>query len=141
MGTDFEHGIAVGMLFGSKKGGETVNQFNGNLRAVIDSSGNITIVIGEIPEDEETEIHTDFKYRYSAFVYTKEIKSKTTTVSGDGTVTTIETVQTFSQLIITELYDANGKLLMRTDCDIETGKIYGFYDGDDVPIYTTEWRV
>lgn len=135
----FDAGLALGLLLGGNSG-QIINQFNGNLRAVIDSSGNITIVIGEIPENEETEIHTDFKYNYSAFLYTKEIKTKTTTISADGTVTITESTQTFEQLIITELYDGNGKLLMRTDFDAETGKIYGFYDGDDVPIYTAEWR-
>lgn len=122
---------------------------NGSLRAVLDNeTGEIKIVVGEIPEgetvtttdettDEETpkEQYTDYEYDYTAVVYTEEIKTESTV--GDTTTTTTET---FEQRIITELYNANGDLIMYCDYDEDTGEILGFYDGDDIPIYITEWR-
>ena len=137
MVTDFETGIAVGMLFGGKTGG---NQSNGNLRAIIDNDGTLNVVIAETPENAETEVYSDFNYTYTTATFVKEIKMSSTSVNSDGSSTTVTKTQRFEQLMITELYDSNGNMIMWADCDIETGEIYGFYDINDEPIYINEWR-
>lgn len=110
--------------------------YNGSLRAVIDNeTSEITIVVGETPEDSDEEQYTDYSYSYTAIDRSEEIKTESTV---DGETTT--TVETFEQRIITELYNAAGKLIMRTDYDSDTGEIKGFYDANDVPIYIEEWR-
>lgn len=110
--------------------------YNGSLRAVIDDeTGSINIVVGETSEDTTEEQYTDYNYSYTAVTYVDEIE----TVSNSGDTTTA-TIETFEQRIITELYNDSGELIMRTDYDSETGKIKGFYDGDDIPIYIVEWR-
>lgn len=143
----FDEGLVLGMLLGGGTGG-----FNGSLRAVIDDeTGVIKIVVGEIVESENTDVeitdettdeeqlpeeaYTDYEYTYASTTYVKEIT--TTSTVGDTSTTATET---FEQGIITELYNASGDLLMRCDYDEETGEILGFYDGDDIPIYTEEWR-
>ena len=126
---------AINELFMLDPGG---GDFNGSFRAIIDSGGNIDIVVGEIPEGAKDEQYTDYNYTYSAQDFSEEITTETTTTSGDTTTTTKHT-ETFSKRIITELYDASGTLIMRADID-DKGNINGYYDGNDMPIYLTEWR-
>lgn len=131
----FDEGFILGLGLGRRQSG-TGAAYNGSFRAVIDDdTGAISIVVGEIPEGYTEEQYTDYTYSYAAVDFSDSITTQTT--SGDTTVTTVET---FNQRIITELHNAAGQLIMRTDYDPGTGEIKGFYDGDDVPIYLAEWR-
>lgn len=130
---------AINELFSSGTGG---GEFNGTLRAVIDDdTGAIVIVVGvlqentDTDEDEQKELYSDFDYVYNAVEYSDTITTEST--SGDTTTTT---TQIFDKRIITELYNAEGKLLMYADYDKKTGKVKGYYDADDMPIYLAEWR-
>ena len=124
---------AINELFSSGTGAA----YNGNFRAVIDDdSGAITIVVGENPEDMEEEQYSDYSYSYTAVEWSDKIVTNTETAEG-----TVTTTQNFSKTVITELYNANGKLIMRADYNADTGVVNGYYDGDGVQIHLAEWRL
>lgn len=131
---DIAVGYAIGYNDGLGQGGTIA--YNGNFRAVIDNnSGEITIVVGEIPESMEEEQYTDYSYNYTAVDWSDEIVTETTTSEGS-----IKTTQTFEKRIVTELYNALGELIMYADYNADTGEVKGYYDGDGLPIHLAEWR-
>ena len=133
----FDDGFMLGMLLG---GGTKGGDYNGNLRAVIDDgASNITIVVGEVPDDEEDEQYTDYNYAYIAEDFSDSVTTQSTTTDDEGTETVTTSSETFTKRIVKELYNASGALIMRADVASD-GSINGYYDGDDLPIYLTEWR-
>lgn len=132
---DIAVGYALGFNDGLGKGGGTV--YNGLLRAVLDDkSGLIKIVIGETPENEEEEQHTEQLYNYTFVDFTEEIVTESTV--GETTTTT---TQSFSKRVVTEISDSYGNVIMRTDYDDKTGEVFGYYDKTGKQIYLAEWRV
>ena len=97
---------------------------DGKLRGLSDGgSENLTVTIDE-KDDTGTDQSIPYQYKYEMIVFEKELKYTKTT--GD---TTTEHKQTFSKTVITALYDTDGMLVMRADCDGE-GNVLGYYDGN-----------
>ena len=97
---------------------------DGKLRGLSDGgSENLTVTIDE-KDDTGTDQSIPYQYKYEMIVFEKELKYTKTT--GD---TTTEHKQTFSKTVITALYDTNGTLVMRADCDGE-GNVLGYYNGN-----------
>lgn len=132
---DIAVGYALGYNDGLGQGGGAT--YNGYLRAVLDNkSGQLNIIVGEIPEKETEEQYADNYYTYTAVEFSKDIETKK--ANPDGTSTT--RTQTFKKTIITQLINSIGQVVMHTDYDSDTGIIKGIYDKNDIPIYLEEWR-
>lgn len=120
--TDFETGVAVGMLLTPSGGVGKI----GNIRAVVDDGGsNLSIVL------MNGEQYAKSQFTYDGKLITDSVTTKTT--SGE---TTITKTKTFSIYLIDKLYDAAGKLIAQAVySDAEKGTISHYLDSSNNIIY------
>lgn len=116
--TDFETGIAVGMLFGGK-GGEDTSLISG----VIDNETTLNIVTTK----DETD--TEHMYYYDKKAFTKSVTTTATKTTSNGTTTTT-TTRTWTKNIIVAIYNAMMDLMYRCDTDND-GNVVAVYDAYD----------